>query len=253
MERKYPPKNNDPDFILHKARYIFASPWCRNKKVLDVACGTGYGASIFVRRGAKNVTGVDIDKKTILSARKNYHDPALEFVQSDIFKLKLAEKSFEVITSFETIEHTFEPEMFLSKLVSLLSDSGCLIISTPNKKALLPGMMNFSPFHARELDFKEFNAFLRSQFEEIDYYYQEYPTAWGRLLIRLKMIGFNYLPQYEKVWIKRIMCRVFFVPLKMAAKIKDVFYTEKQALPKKFNINTSDQYCVIIAVCKRKV
>lgn len=115
---------------LHLQRYIFVLKYCVNKKVLDVACGSGYGVSL-ISSVAKYVEGVDIDKKTIEWAKLNNHFYCpVKFRVSNIEKEKII-GDFDSVVSFETIEHLKNPEFLLEKIKESLNDYGCLVFSTP--------------------------------------------------------------------------------------------------------------------------
>ena len=64
----------------HIVRYLFASQFVRSKVVLDAACGTGYGSSLLLDKGAKKVIGVDISKDAIDYCNQNYKKENLEYL-----------------------------------------------------------------------------------------------------------------------------------------------------------------------------
>jgi len=110
-ERAVPKKmdSNNPTLLAHLQRYRFAQKYCENKTVLDAACGAGYG-SLMLNSVAKSVDGIDNDKETIEYAKYHYPGPT--------YKLYDLEHSFpnieyDVIVSFETIEHLKNPFYFL--------------------------------------------------------------------------------------------------------------------------------------------
>ena len=117
----------------HIVRYLFASQFVRSKVVLDAACGTGYGSSLLLDKGAKKVIGVDISKDAIDYCNQNYKKENLEFKIDDCTKLNLNNSYFDAVVSFETIEHLKEPDSFLSEIQRILKRNGMLVISTPNK------------------------------------------------------------------------------------------------------------------------
>jgi ubiquinone/menaquinone biosynthesis C-methylase UbiE len=113
----------------HMARYIWALPYVKNKRVLDVACGTGYGSRT-LGQVAKSVVGVDISEICIQKAREEY--PEGLFYISDAEKLPFEDASFDVAISFETIEHLRDRKKFLLEIHRILCKEGLLILSTPN-------------------------------------------------------------------------------------------------------------------------
>ena len=117
----------------HLARYTFALPFVRDKAVLDIACGSGYGSQMLRDKGgASSVDGVDISENMIQYARAHFLSDNVIFTASDLIDYS-SQKSYDVITSFETIEHIDDYKKGLQKLHSLLIPGGTLLMSTPNR------------------------------------------------------------------------------------------------------------------------
>ncbi len=146
----------------HVARYQFASHYARGR-VLDIACGTGYGCKILLNRATTRVVGIDISQDAINVALKQYKNDRIAFMVGNILDIELPNGSQDVITCFETIEHVAEQETAISELCRLLNPNGTLIISTPNRKATPPDGP-VSPFHVNEFSTEEFVSFLRPHF-----------------------------------------------------------------------------------------
>ena len=100
-------EGSTPTRILldHVARYKFACRYVKERNILDIACGTGYGSKLLCDAGAKKVIGVDISSEAIDFACTKYKMNGLEFKVGDILDIDFPENYFEVITCFETIEH----------------------------------------------------------------------------------------------------------------------------------------------------
>src|SRR5712664_2770878 len=122
------PGVSPPEFLQeHAARYVFAGPLCRNKKVLDVASGLGYGTDYLRTVGAR-ITGLEIDAESVRYCRMQY--PEAEFVCGDAEQLPAHwGAAFDVIVSFETIEHLPHPERFLDGVFHCLRPGGLLVCS----------------------------------------------------------------------------------------------------------------------------
>lgn len=133
----------------HMARYVYSLQFIENKKILDIACGTGYGLSI-LKPKAKFIIGVDNNFETTIKAkRQNTND--IQFLCGNGPALPFANESFEVITSFETLEHLHEREEFLSELKRILVQNGLLILSTPNANYTNPiNDIPSNPYHVIE-------------------------------------------------------------------------------------------------------
>nr|VFK11761.1 MAG: Methyltransferase domain-containing protein [Candidatus Kentron sp. LPFa] len=149
----------DPvEAAIHLVRYQLAIPYCAGKRVLDVACGEGYGALFLKRNGAASVDAVDVSPEAISVAKSlfseegvNFHECAAEQVD-ELF----AEQSFDLIISLETIEHLSQPERFLVALKKLAEPDAAIIISCPNDHWYYPSDEEKNPFHVRKYTFDEF-------------------------------------------------------------------------------------------------
>ncbi|MFO7654283.1 MAG: methyltransferase domain-containing protein [Candidatus Krumholzibacteriia bacterium] len=138
----------------HLARYRFALDHVRGRRVLDIACGTGYGAHLLATGDAVEVVGVDVDEQVVAYARDRYRKPNLRFATGDITRWRDAEP-FAVITCFETVEHVPDHRAALANLHALLAAGGTLLISSPNRPVTSPAARTphdppANPHHVRE-------------------------------------------------------------------------------------------------------
>jgi len=141
----------------HIHRYYFASQFVRGKTCLDIACGIGYGSRILCDAGAEKVVGVDISEKAIDYAIKHYGTEGIDFVVSNAEYYNYG--TYDLIVSFETIEHLNNRNVFLSNLHDMLELDGKLIISTPNKAITSPLKRSDQPvnkWHRYEYTQKQF-------------------------------------------------------------------------------------------------
>lgn len=151
----------------HWHRYAFARSLARGRRVLDAACGEGYGSALLARDAA-GVLGVDVDADCVGHARRRYAAvPGLRFERADATALEaLAAGSFDLIVSFETLEHVEAQERLLDGFARLLAPEGILLVSTPDRDAYNEhGEPN--PHHRRELDRGEFEALLAARFAAV--------------------------------------------------------------------------------------
>ena len=89
----------------HWHRYLFARRFAAGRRVLDVACGEGYGSALLAEV-AQDVRGLDIDAQTVVHASTRYAGLAnVRFEQGSAAALSLPDASVDVVVSFETIEH----------------------------------------------------------------------------------------------------------------------------------------------------
>ena len=129
-ERMVPEEAHARIFWEHVARYRFAKEFVRGKRVLDIACGEGYGAAGLARAGARSVVGIDVSADVCDHARRKY---GLDARAGDAQAIPLPDRSIDVIVSFETIEHVDQPGVFLGECARVLVPDGMLIVSTPNR------------------------------------------------------------------------------------------------------------------------
>ncbi len=152
----------------HMHRYAFARPLASGLRVLDAACGEGYGAA-FMAGVADSVLGLDVSPEAVAHACQRYVQHAnLSFAVADCTRLDhLPAASFDLVTSFETLEHVAAQERMLDGFARLLRPGGLLLVSTPDRRTYsdIPGAMN--PFHVRELYRDEFEALLASRFAQV--------------------------------------------------------------------------------------
>lgn len=162
----------------HWHRYAFAAPLAAGRRVLDAACGEGYGSALLARTAA-TVLGVDLDAETVEHARGRYGGRCanLRFERADVCALEhLPAAGFDLIVSFETLEHLREHERLLDGFARLLAEDGLLLISTPDKSRYnaLGGEPNQpNPFHLRELERAEFERLLAARFPHYRLYGQK--------------------------------------------------------------------------------
>lgn len=115
------------------ARYRFASEFCVNKDVLEVACGAGLGLG-YLARSAKKVVGGDIDETNLKFARQTYENRANVVIQSlDAQDLHFDDKSFDVVILYEALYYLAQPERFIDEARRVLRREGVLIICSANK------------------------------------------------------------------------------------------------------------------------
>ena len=141
-------------FDDHFGRYEFAAGFAKGKRVLDIACGSGYGSYLIASSGAAFVQGVDISKEAIDSARRRFISDNLNYEQCDLLDFA-SSRPFDLIISFETIEHIHDFQRAIATYANLLADDGLLLISSPNRNITSPGAKTIAdppnnPFHVRE-------------------------------------------------------------------------------------------------------
>jgi SAM-dependent methyltransferase len=152
--------------VEHLHRYFLARDLCRDKDVLDIACGEGYGAALLAQV-ARSVVAVDIDCASVAHAAAEYRQAHLNFAVGDACRIPLATASCDVAISFETLEHLAEQDKFLAELRRVLRPDGVLLISTPDSDVYSPIGRPANRFHVRELSREEFAAILSRHFGRV--------------------------------------------------------------------------------------
>ncbi|MBV9997062.1 MAG: class I SAM-dependent methyltransferase [Caulobacteraceae bacterium] len=150
--------------IEHLHRYFLAREFVRGQDVLDVASGEGYG-SAFLAQTARSVVGVEIDAAAVEHARSNYVAPNLRFEQGSAQAIPLGDQTVDAVVSFETVEHFYDQENFLTEIRRVLRPGGRLIISSPNRDIYSPAGTAPNPFHVRELTGDEFQKLISKYFK----------------------------------------------------------------------------------------
>lgn len=159
----------DANAVHHLIRYEWAARCLADSPVrtlLDLATGSGYGAHALAGRLASTrVTGVDYDADAIEQARGTYALPNLEYRAGDATRWgeTIGPEAFDVIVSFDMIEHVVHREIMMEGLVRHMAPGGALLLSTPcgwNEPALHPEW----PHHRIEYSAASLYDFLRRYF-----------------------------------------------------------------------------------------
>ena len=150
----------------HYHRYAVAAEWVKGRKVLDAACGEGYGSHWLAQR-ADSVTGIDVSAEAIAHANERYGSEKLEFIQADCCSTAFEDHSFDCIVSFETLEHLEDHDGLVREFRRILRPDGFLLISSPDKAVYSDQQGNDNPYHVRELYRPEFEQLLASRFPAV--------------------------------------------------------------------------------------
>jgi cyclopropane fatty-acyl-phospholipid synthase-like methyltransferase len=153
----------------HWHRYLYATQFVKGKIVLDIASGDGYGTDLMAQT-AKTVVGVDISQEAVDFATEHYPKNNLSFRQGSVENIPIdGLKQFDVIVSFETIEHVDAgaQEVFLKEVKRLLKDDGIFIVSSPNKLYYSDIPQYKTDFHIKEFYEEEFASFLKKYFNHV--------------------------------------------------------------------------------------
>jgi ubiquinone/menaquinone biosynthesis C-methylase UbiE len=164
-------QSGDLPYLQHLARYEFAAEYVKGKRVLDVACGTGYGSRRLAEAGADSVIGLDISSEAVCYATEHYRAGNLSFRVGDAEHIEVDNATVDVVVSFETIEHLSRPEQYLAEVSRVMTAEGLFLVSTPNRRLTSPWRplkRPVSPFHVQEWLPEEFYAMLCSRFRHVE-------------------------------------------------------------------------------------
>lgn len=168
----------------HFQRYHAVLDIVKGKKVLDAACGSGYGTALMAST-AESVTGIDISTEAIGYAKKRYAElDNVQYIEASIAELPFEAHSFDVIVSFETIEHVNEElqNSFLQEIKRCLKADGILIMSSPDKRTYSELHDFNNEFHVKEFYFEEFEEFLQHEFKFCKHYLQGEQNISGEII-----------------------------------------------------------------------
>jgi len=162
----------------HVARYQSVTTYVDQGKVLDIACGTGYGSKLLKEAGAVRVWGIDISLEAIEHAREKYNAEGVQFLVGDITSIPLPAAFVDIVACFETIEHVEDYEGVIDELCRVLKSDGMLIISTPNRKLSSSGRgLSDKPrnkYHRVEFTVEDLRRLLEPRFEKLIFYGQRF-------------------------------------------------------------------------------
>lgn len=165
MKAIYQPSEKEPFFSLDAEwawNYFYAFKYTSEEKlVLDAGCGVGYGTEELAKRSFFAL-GIDLSKRVIDKAMRR-RKTNLRFILADCRYLPLRNESFDLITSFEVIEHLVDPDLFLKEVKRVLKENGKLILSTPIRRFEIP----LAPLHKQEFTPKELETLLHSHFADV--------------------------------------------------------------------------------------
>lgn len=158
----------------HWHRYTFARRFVAGKRVLDAACGEGYGTAL-LGTVAQTIIGLDIDIATIDRARALYADgKRVRFIPSSCTGLPLPSASIDVVVCFETIEHVAAADQLamLIEFARVLTPDGLLLVSSPNKRLYSDARNYVNKYHLQELYRDDLGRLLAKRFPAQRWHHQ---------------------------------------------------------------------------------
>jgi len=229
-------------------RYRFALQFCKDKEVLEVACGGGMGLG-YLAKVAKKVIGGDIDENILKYPLEYYQKrDKIEIREFDAQNLPFEDKNFDVVIFYETIYYLAKPEKFVSEARRVLKDNGVLLICTVNKDW---NDFNPSPHCTKYFSAPELYSLVNQKFPKVELL-GAFPVFKNGIKnkiissVKRQALRFNLIPKTMKG--KEIFKRIFFGKLlTLPSEIEDgeIEYSQPVAISVD---NPSCQYKVLFAV-----
>ena len=137
--------------LKHKYAYELAlSKISKENKVLEIGCGDGYGSNILANSGAE-IVALDVDPQSIEYAKHKYSKNNLTFEVFDGSNIPFKDHSFDLILSFQVIEHVANIEIYCKNICRLIKPDGLILITTPNRTyRLTQDQLPWNPYHLTE-------------------------------------------------------------------------------------------------------
>jgi ubiquinone/menaquinone biosynthesis C-methylase UbiE len=158
-------------FVCHLWGYLdFAARCAPGARVLDLACGEGYGAAVLADAG-HHVVGLDLEPPLLRDAAGRYPGP--HFTAGSALVLPFGDDSFDAVGALQVIEHLTQTSEFVSEIARVLKPDGFAYLTTPNIDRLpRNATKEFNPFHLRDFTPAELRAELDAVFGDVALYGQ---------------------------------------------------------------------------------
>ncbi len=253
-ERALKDDTNNVTYERCQFAYEFALPLIKGKTVLDVGCGLAYGTALMAESAA-SIVGVDYDQSVVDDNTRQYSAiKNLSFQRVTVPPLPFADESFEVITSFQFIEHIHPRKEYLKECIRVLKPGGKLYVTTPNTKRSLAR----NPFHIHEYTFEEMRnevSSLTKNFElkglngndKVKQYYEE-NGKFVRNILKWDVLGLH-----KKLPASWVTVPYNFITSIMRSKLKEKVKTSTDITSRDFSLqndNLDDTLDIYLIVSK---
>jgi SAM-dependent methyltransferase len=154
-------------FRRHLAVYEWIANRIGGRRVVDLACGEGYGSAVLARTAA-SVVGVDANPEAFEHARLKYtREPVVTFERTMI---ELWDGDVDCVVFLQTIEHVPDADAVLARIRELIGPGGVAYVSTPNVLTLAGEgqARSGNPWHVREYRHEEFRALCERHFGSVE-------------------------------------------------------------------------------------
>lgn len=227
----------------HFDRYRFAiSLMPEGATVLDAACGTGYGTQLLSKK-AKEVFGVEISEHALEWGKAHHQEKNIQFINSNLNNtLPFESNTFDMITSFETLEHVESHENMIKEFKRVLRPGGLLILSSPDREIITDIAHTENKFHIHELSKKEFVNLLKSNFSLLKLMGQTLympPALWKKAI--------KILAKLDIFKLRRKIVKVLGLKL----FVHHALSIEDHTPLTEVSFDEPNKYFVLVAVCRK--
>jgi 2-polyprenyl-3-methyl-5-hydroxy-6-metoxy-1,4-benzoquinol methylase len=180
--------------LMHKSRYDWLTTTIdvKSKSILDFGCGSGYGPAFLTAKGAR-VLGIDISAAAIQYAKETY--PGALFLRYDLTDSHLVDhvnERFDVVVSFDVIEHVEKWWIFLENIRLLLKQSGIAFVGCPNRVALYDFNAFWNPHHLQEFTPVQLDHIARTVFKDVTVMGQRFRNPAARQFYMARPLGLGH-------------------------------------------------------------
>jgi ubiquinone/menaquinone biosynthesis C-methylase UbiE len=158
-------------FLFHLVTYQYAAQFVAGKRVLDFGCGSGYGTALIAEH-CFSAVGIDISEEALRYARDHFSAHGLSFshiAQIEDAALPFEAESFDVVLSFQVIEHIQAVDLYLSEIRRVLKPGGLIILSTPDRASRLFSFQKpWNVWHIKEYSAPQLQILLEKFFTGVD-------------------------------------------------------------------------------------
>ncbi|HEX4929757.1 MAG TPA: class I SAM-dependent methyltransferase, partial [Gaiellaceae bacterium] len=154
---------------LHRFAYSIVKDHARRAdRLLEIGFGEGYGAAV-VQPWVASYVGVEVDAEAVSHANARYGADSVTFLEYDGATLPFDHASFDLVISFQVVEHVQDPTAFLQEARRVARRGGAVLVTTPNRDHRLEdGERPWNRYHVREFSPPELEALLRAVFEDVE-------------------------------------------------------------------------------------
>ena len=147
-----------PDLARHRSAYQYAAQSVRSGRILDLGCGNGYGSAELSDAGGRVVA---LDR---IVPDAQHRRESLQYVRADLSGVPLVPHGFDLVVSFQVVEHLEDPTMYFEAIAASMKSDGTALITTPN----ILQSDGVNPFHVHEYEAGELRRLLEGHFESVE-------------------------------------------------------------------------------------